>query len=394
MKLNNIEQEIFKGYPNVNVDLDRLYAKFGDSEISDVLKTYVRNPISVSDLIRIDSKKSYGDYKEKRKAYNNVLYTLFNTLDETQQEHIVNLVLEGDKTVMNIFLSNPQIKLNENQFELLFNHEDFNVRKALIENKNIPISIDRINAGLLNYDGRLNISYAKRGDSGILKKTIDALINDTNEDSFSNEAVLQELLKNKHIHFDEIQVQHFLDSDNFILRAECARNHNIEFTPEQIEKGLDDEGFEYERYDDTYNDYNPTDVKVAFLNNPNVKIPHHAIQSILYGYKSNEYLIQVLVQRDDLHLNERDMDTVLKMCNRASVSLLENKHVFLNDHQFLGFLYKEKYTPEILTKYYLSRDNVEVSDLVMSLLKTFPSEEIQKYVQEKESEIVNRPKMK
>jgi hypothetical protein len=73
------------------------------------------------------------------------------------------------------------------------------------------------------------------------------------------------------------------------------------------------------------------------------------------------------------------------MQNRATVSLLQNESIHLNDHQLLGFLYKDTYTPDFLAKFYLSRANVLVSDLVMSVLKSFPNEEIKKIVSEKES---------
>ena len=60
--------------------------------------------------------------------------------------------------------------------------------------------------------------YAKRGDNCVTKETIDSLINETNQDSYSNEEILVELLKNHDNHFTAEQIEYFLSSDNFKLK--------------------------------------------------------------------------------------------------------------------------------------------------------------------------------
>jgi hypothetical protein len=210
--------------------------------VYELLKSYVEDISSFKGLVEVKANHQYNvSYEHIDNSYYNVFHVLLNTLSEKEKEYLLDVALESNERAATIFLKNPEVKLTPAQFNTVFNnkhHSRHSIRKAVIGNKNIPLSMEQVNEGLLKWDDGLNIVYAQRGHSCVLKKTIDILINETNSDSCFNEDVLEELLKNKNLHFDEMQIKHFLNSDNFILRAECARNYNIPFTPEQIIQGL------------------------------------------------------------------------------------------------------------------------------------------------------------
>ena len=168
------------------------------------------------------------------------------------------------------------------------------------------------------------------------------------------------------------------------------------FTKEQIIRGLNDKGFEYDAYDDTYEDYNPSDVILAFLYNSNITIPKEEINNILYGY-DKERFVEPIVERSDILLDEQQIDYILDKNNRASVLMLKNDNIHLNDQQLLKTLYKDKNWPKYLAEFYLNRENVTISDLVMSVLKAFPDDKIQNIILKREtmlSKKENENKMK
>jgi hypothetical protein len=305
---------------------------------------------------------------------------------------------QPNKFFARTLINNSDVKLTEEQFNTIFNSKEprnFPLKEALIENKNIPLSDKQINEGLLVYGSGLNILYAKRAGNQVSKETIDILINESNEDSCFNEDVLGELLKNHSTHFNKEQIQHFLDSDNFKLRAECARNYNLHFTEDQIKQGLKDEGFEYNGYDDTYEDYNEFDVVTAFMNNPNIILPKESIDEIIFG-RDQEALLEELVEKKGLMLEDNQIDEIIAKKNRALALLLENESIHLNDNQLLKVVYYEPHWTKHVAKKYLARENVSVSELAMSVLKILPNEEIKKVIEEKGDKLLagkKTPKM-
>lgn len=398
MKLKEIKPEIFQNQKEVDFNVSALYFDYEDKEIYDILKQNILNPGIINQKIKVESVHKHINWKnneflslkhkEVQDNYYHFYYTLINSLTDLEKQTLLDIALEQrDKRFAALMIKNPQVKLTTQQFHSIFDNkssENFALREVLIENKNIPLSVEQVNEGLLKWDSGLNQSYAQRGDSFILKKTIDTLINKTNQEGHWNESVLVELLKNQNLHFDEFQINYFLTSDNFILRAECARNHHLQFTKEQIKNGLNDEGFEREAYDDRYNDYYPSDVAVAFITNPNIKIEEEDINEILY-YQDKDYLLDYLIERHDLVLNENQLNRVLEENNKASFLILKNNSTHLNDQQLFKMLYSSHYAHKYITEFYLSRENIAISELALNVLKSYPSTEIKKAIEDKQN---------
>lgn len=408
MKLKELEQNVFQHNKEINFDVSQLYFDYGDKEIYDLLKQNVTNHIILNKVKALPTATYWSDINNFRYVknqeiidnYNHMYFTLINSLTENEQKSLMDYSLaEKEKNFAKIMLENPEVKLTEEQFNTVINMTNqvsnwcYTLRKALIENKNIPLTAEQVNEGVLKWDGGLNISFASRSDNRITKETIDILINDQNEDSCFNDQTLVALLKNKNLQLTEEQIEFFLSHDDFRLRAECARNYQLSFTKDQIKRGLDDEGFEYDGYDDTYSDYDPSDVINAFLQNPNIKITKKEVNSLLQGY--NEHVnIELLVQEEHIKLDEKQIDIILDKNDRSSALLLQNKAVHLNDQQLLKVLYKDKYWPKYVAENYLNREDVTVSEVVLSVLKIHPSEEIQKVVSQRGDTLLSRKKTK
>lgn len=403
MKLKELNQDIFQINKEINFDVSPLYFDYAEKEIYELLKQNILTPGILHKGINIKPANEnigwkineflYMKNNEVTENYYHFFLTLINSVSELEKQNLLDLALEqSDKRFAAILLKNPQIKLTEKQFDSIFNNkspDNFPLREVLIENKNIPLSVEQINQGLLIWDSGLNMVYAKRGDNCITKDTIDSLINETNPDPYWNDEVLVELLKNHDNHFTADQIESFLSNDNFKLKVECARNYNLPFTKEQIIRGINDEGFEYDAYDNTYEDYNPSDVILAFLYNPNITLPKEEINNILYGY-DKERFIEPIVERSDLVLEEEQINYILEKNNRASVLMLKNENIHLNDQQLLKILYRDKHWPKYIAEFYLSRETVTVSDLVMVVLKAFPDEDIKKVISKKESMLLDK----
>lgn len=401
MKLKEINPSVFQHNKDINYDVSKLYESYADKEIYELLKENMNQNILFD---KIDVKPTanywtgnnfkYVKGKEINENHEHFYYTLLNSLTESEKQTLLQEELDKSpekRRFAEILVKNEQVKLTQEQFDMIFNEKHpyaHSLKGAMIDNKNIPFTESQINEGLLNWDSGLSINYAKRGDTRITHETIEALIHESNEASYHNEDVLVELLKHKNLKFTPEQIEFFLTNDNFMLRAECARNYQLSFTKNQIKRGLEDEGFEYEAYDDTYADYNPSDVVNAFMNNPKIKLSKEATNNIVYGY--NEYAnIESFVQKENLQLEKEHVNRILDKNDRSSVLLLQNKNVHLDDHQLIKTLYKSEHWPKYVAEYYLSRDDVTVSEVVLSVLKISPSPEIQKVLEERGNSILN-----
>lgn len=399
MKLKELDPNVFQKYKEINFDVSKLYFDYEEKEIYSLLKqnilttNFLYNGIDIHLNNEKNSWESTGFSNTDREKiddnYGHFFFTLANSLSEIEKQSILDLAIEKNKHFAAILLENPEVKLTETQFNNIFNNQsnNYNLKKKIIQNKSIPLTVEQINDGLLNGDSDLNVIFAERAESCVTKETINALMNETNSSTYRNEDVLEALLKNKNLHFDEIQIDWFLHHDNFKLRVECALNYNLPFTERQIQKGLNDEGFEYEMYDDTYNDYSPKDVIFAFLSNPNVTIPKQEIDSIIYS-NDREGDLLTLVEKPNLKLTEEQIDAIISKNSKAMYYLAQNDDIILNDNQLLKMLYSSIHTPKFLAEHYLTRDNVTVSDIAMNILKISPCEEIQKVIKEKGDKLI------
>jgi hypothetical protein len=408
MKLKELPQTIFQKHKDINFDVSKLYFDYEEKEIYDLLKQNILTADIFHHRIKVGPSNNMGwlnnsfssvKSEEIGESYANFYYTLINSLSELEKQTLLDIALQQpNKFFARTLINNSDVKLTEEQFNTIFNSKEprnFPLKEALIENKNIPLSDKQINEGLLVYGSGLNVLYAKRAGNQVSKETIDILINESNEDSCFNEDVLVELLKNQSTHFNKEQIQYCLDSDNFKLRAECARNYNLHFTEDQIKQGLKDEGFEYNGYDDTYEDYNEFDVVTAFMNNPNIILPKESIDEIIFG-RDQEALLEELVEKKGLMLEDNQIDEIIAKKNRALALLLENESIHLNDNQLLKVVYYEPHWTKHVAKKYLARENVSVSELAMSVLKILPNEEIKKVIEEKGDKLLagkKTPKM-
>jgi hypothetical protein len=294
---------------------------------------------------------------------------------------------QENKRIANIFLTNPKIKLSQEQFNKVFNSKDVQLKISLISNNSIPFSIEQINDGILDKN-EMSLAYAKRHGTNIYTKTIDGLIED---DSYSGENILLELLKNNNINikFTSKQIDLFLESNNFELRVAVAKNYNIQFNENQIIKGLNDKGFEYEAYDNSYDGFSKSDVIEAFLENPNIIISKNEISNII---KNKDYLIEILLERKDIEFEDSHINSILEMNNSSSVMLLSHSNLQLNDNQILKLLYQKPYWPKYIAEYYLNKENITVSETVLNVLKISESEEIQKVIIEKGTSLLSSVK--
>lgn len=411
MQLKQLDPQVFQHNKEINFDVSQLYFDYGDKEVFDLLKQNAINAILVDKIKALPTASywqndlvnfRYRKNDEINANYYHFYFTLINTLSKNEKEELFDFSLEqSNKNFVRIMLKNPEVVLTKNQFDKIFyhvhdteyHHHFHSLKQALVENKNIPLTEEQINEGVLKWDSGLNTIFAQRGDNRITTDTIEVLINETNEDSCFNEKVLIELLKNKNLQFTDDQIEYFLTHDDFRIRAECARNYQLSFTKKQIQRGLDDEGFEYDGYDDTYNDYDPSDVINAFLQNPNIKISKKEVNSLLQGY--NDHVnVELLVQEEHIKLDEKQIDIILDKNDRSSALLLQNKAVHLNDQQLLKVLYKDKYWPKYVAENYLNREDVTVSEVLLSVLKIHPSEEIQKVVAQRGDNLLTKAKTK
>lgn len=388
MKINELEQSQFNT-PNVTMDTSKLYFQYGEREIYDILRHYIDNPGFFGDLIN-DKTGHNVSWDDRDNAYYNFMYILINTLSEAQKSYLLDVALdEPNYYAAEVFLKNPQIKITPEQFEKAYNgdtkeQKSLQLKKAVVSNPSIPLTSEHLHDGLLNEDYFLKPAYAKRHDKNISQETLDAIFSDD-----MHEIVAVQLLKNPYINFSSQHIESALNSENFEIRLLMARNYHLPFTPAQIEKGLQDEGFEYDIYDDSYNEYSPNDVKKAFIKNPNIVLPAEQLKELML---KDEYLASAALSRSDIVLDDKAINHILKMKNRTTVALLENKNIYLNDQQLLSFLYSDQYAPDFLAKFYLSREDVPLSELVKGVLSVFPNKEIQEALKVKqEKNTVNKP---
>ena len=270
------------------------------------------------------------------------------------------------------------MELTKEQFVELLETENYNMtlKEKLIENVNIKLTEEQLNEGLLNAPYGLDLIYAKRGDSRITEKTIDAIINKS-RDSLSSERVLIQLLKNKNLVFNSEQIDYFLTSDNFRLRVECARNHQLIFSDEQVKYSLENNNFDWEDFADDEL-YSESDLIEAFLENPNIKLADEIVNTIIFDNSMNHH-VESLLNRNDIILNKSQVDRIIAKKD-TSTCLMLKKHQ-LDDNQILKILYTSENWAQILLENYLTRKDIEVSDVIVNVLKISESSDVRKFIE-------------
>lgn len=363
MKLKEIDKDIFQIDKDIHFDVSDLYFDYGDKEIYDLLKQnsishFIIEKIKVKPSISYmyQSKFSYHKHNDIKNNYNHFYFILINNLTPAEQTSLFNFCMsQKERSFALTMLKNPEVKLNTEQFDKIFNLElgkdyyAYDLKKALIENKNICLTEEQINQGLINYDDGLNCSYAVRGESCIRLETIDTLL--CMKEMYSNDTLIQ-LLENKNLQLNQHQVEKLLTHERFDVKVACAQNYQLPFTEEQIIRGLHDEGYDdCDGYGTPFDDYNQDSVVSAFLNNPNIKIPSAEITNMLKG--KNNYISAEDVVIKNLLLDAEQIDMIINRYDYLTLEYMKNKEVKLNDQQILKMLYKDENWPKYLTKYYL-----------------------------------------
>ena len=177
MKIKDLDEKSFQIEQKVNFDISLLKFEYGEKEIFDVLKQNIFTPGYFNKCIKATPTNNYqslSDFSifqrnEIDNCYYNFYYTLMNSVSSSEKEFLLDLALEQkDLRFASALISNPEVKLSEKQFNLIYNnksHEFFPLKEALIKNKNIPLSMEQVNEGLLDFESRLAETVAKRGES-------------------------------------------------------------------------------------------------------------------------------------------------------------------------------------------------------------------------------------
>lgn len=394
MKLNELNKLDFNINDDISIDVSSLYFHYGEKEIFDILKQNVYSHGYLLKLTRTSYKNDESKYTEEQieSHYFNFYFLLINTLSEKEKEELLNLALNTpDIRFAAILISNPQVSLTETQFDSIFNSKNryrepkqasnYRVLKEyLILNKNIPLTEEQFFNGLLNFDYGLNNIFSQR-DQVVPTHIIDKLIE---QDDCHLDDILINILNRKQTIFTKEQIDYCLNG-GFLLRLACAKNYQFNFTEEQIIKGLNDSGFEYDEdghseifYEDF--DYHGNEVQTAFFENPNIKIPEKYIDLVFSDQKLQSSL-EYLLGRNDFCLNDIQINYIVQLKNNITVKILD-KYI-LNDKQLLELLYSSKNWSTILANKYLIRKDVQLSETIINVLKLFDSQEIQNILNNK-----------
>lgn len=362
MKLKEIgSKNIFER----NEDLKALYLYLEDKSVEECLFYIIDNYFSL-----------FTNMSETPDIKCMLCRKIIHTLLENSFIEIRNKVIDSILSSSNYFLANligesDNINLTEAQIEkgLLYNNLD--VRKSFITNKNIIFTQNQLNRGLFFGDESLKIEYLKKAIqlNLITEEQINKIFNssDYDEDSI---IYLVNRNGNEHINLSEAQVTKGLSHESFLVRVTFAQNYRIDFTPEQIKIGLEDIGFEDDEYS-FYSNYDKSDVIIAFIKNPNISLPKGYIDNIIY--EKNVYQINFLLEREDLYLTSAQFQSIMGLSYINYQKLLENKNLILKDNDII----KQSYlNPKLLAKYYLVREDIELSELVKAVLDISESQEI------------------
>lgn len=393
MKLNELNPLDFNKEKNIKFDVTSLFFHYGDKEIYELLRENIYNHGFLLKHTRLSYENDSKNNNEKiiNDCYYNFYYLLINSLNKKEKETILDLALEQrDMRFTAILLSNPEVSLTEQQFENIFNYKNNKpdeaykyrqLKEFLILNKNIHLTDEQLRNGLLNFDYGLNKAFAKRLSPNIPSDIIDLLIKN---DVHDLDEILIDVLEHKEVVFSEKQIDYCLNHSNFLLRLACSKNYHFNFTKEQIIKGLQDEGFdnsdEYEIVDCRELGIEESDVIFNFIENKNIKIPEDFISSLFNDTTNqfNNHLINNLLNRDDIFWNEAQVNYILQLKNHVTVSLLDK--CILNDKQILELLYTSKYWSKVLAQKYLIREDIELSETIINVLKLSDCKEINDFL--------------
>lgn len=322
MKIKELENVNFNINEDINIDVSLILFDYAEKEINELLTQYVKTPVIFQNKLKITSLKKLDyvdEFKLSTEVINNFYHVLFNNLkeDEDEKENLINLCIENNRVFMSVLLSNPNIKLNDKQFEKIFNidikelfnpHNNYSHKEItflidmklnLIENDNIFISNEKIYNDFFEKDSRFRKAYSKRTGISMVPNLVDKLMNDEN---IYVDDLLENILQDKNLQLSEKQVDTILNEYGFIERYYLSLNMNINYTDEQIIKGILDDGFSESEYESEIyvgENFNSEDVSYNFLNNKKVLMNETIINGILRDKKGKNY-INCLLDREDV----------------------------------------------------------------------------------------------
>lgn len=326
MKLKELKNCNFNIHQGIDINTDLIFFDYGEKDINELLTQYVKTPNIFLNKIQLKALKELNDeYQLMEEVINNFYNVLFDTLQDKEKEDLIGLSLEINRPFMCVLLSNPNIKLTPEQFDKIFNidtkeifnlhnnysHKDItfmiNMKISLIQNHNIFLSAEQIYDDFFDKYSKFKDAYSKRSGISTVPFLIDKMIEHEN---IFDDSVFENILTDKNLQLTEKQVDYFLDNGSFFKRYLLSVNPNINYTYEQIIKGLDDKGYsdsEYENeihclYDlESYaisdNFYHIAD---KFFTNPEITMDVNSITKILKDTNSNKHIVECLKRREDI----------------------------------------------------------------------------------------------
>lgn len=337
MKIKELENVNFNIHEEIDIDVSLILFDYADKEINELLIQYVKTPVMFQNKLKITSLKKLDyvdEFKLSTEVINNFYYVLFNNLNEDEKENLIDLCIENNKVFMSVLLSNPDIKLNNKQFEKIFNidikelfnpHNNYshkesafliNMKLSLIENDNIFISNEKIYNDFFEKNSRFRTAYSKRTGISMVPNLVDKLMND--EDIYIDN-LIENILQDKKLKLNENQIDTILNEYGFKERYYLSLNMNINYTDEQIIKGVLDDGFSESEYENEIyigENFNSEDVSNNFLNNNKIVMNETIINGILRDKKGKDY-INCLLEREDVKKSEKLKELIVSYKERA-----------------------------------------------------------------------------
>lgn len=385
MILNDIDQQNFiHGKQKISWQnaIKDFYQALGAMQAQDIIHTLFTQPQTIPHINERYGFDSNEDTVYGMHIYIPIFHALFDTLSDEQRNHIVEQILNGQPehnrgTFAKIFFSNPRMNetLSEAQKEQALQHNNGAITEALLANQHIVLKADVVQTGIFapqkpGYGYDLNVAYATRHDANLNAQQLEQALNHPEND------VVMAIASNPSMPFTSEQVSWGLTQDDFEMRIAFAENYGIHFTDEHINLGMRyPNDIPDDFFDGGYHDCCPTDVMQAFIANPQVNLSEKHIDKVLD--REHMYLTELMLKKDNLILNEKQIEKILAIPPSYLYpgDVLENPNVHLNDKQLLKYMMQYPQAPEFLIKFYFSRENVVISELIIGALGVLDNEE-------------------